>query len=83
MQVVVQQPPSGGIRVHKITRRQDAGMLAEQVVQAVATQGGFSDQMLIIEILQVTACLIQAGFVECGGGISVDIGARVQAKPTK
>ena len=83
MQVVVQQPPRGGVRVHKIPGRQDAGVLAEKVVQAVAAEGGFSDQMLIIETLQVAACLIQAGFVESGGGISVDIGARVQTKPTK
>ena len=36
--------------------------------------------MLVVEVLEVAACLIQAGVLEGARGVSVDVGTRVQAK---
>ena len=56
-------------------------MFADQVVQPVAATGGFGDQVLVIQAVEVAAGLRQAGAVEGGGGIGVDVGAGVQAEP--
>ena len=84
VQVIIQQPPGGGVAVCRVVGGcQGAGVFAEQVVQAVAAAGGLGDQVLIVEGLEVTAGGGQVGVVERGGGISVDVGARVQAQPAK
>ena len=58
-------------------------MFAEQVVQLIAAGGGLGEQMLIVEAFQVAARLVQAGFVERGGGVGVDVGTGVQAEPAE
>jgi hypothetical protein len=49
VQVVVQQPPGGGLTGSGvISGGQGAGVLAEQVVQPVAAGGGLGDQVLAV-----------------------------------
>ena len=80
VQVVIQQPVSGGgTSSGIILGSQGAGVLAEQVVQLVAAGRGLGDQMLVIELTEMAARLVQAGAVERGGGVGVKIGAGDQA----
>ena len=52
-------------------------------MQAVAAAGGLGDQVLIEEIPELPAGDGQAGVVEGGRGVAVDVGARVQAEPAE
>ena len=56
-------------------------MLAEQVVQPVPALGQLAEQVLVVQGLQAAAGGVQACAVQGGGGVSVDVGARVQPEP--
>ena len=49
-------------------------MFAEQVVQTVAAGRGLGEQMLVIELIEVAASIVQADFCQGGGGIGVTVG---------
>jgi len=56
VRIVIQQPPGRGAGVRGIAGRgQRAGVLTEQVVQAVAAAGGLGQQVLIVQAIQVAA----------------------------
>ena len=81
VQVVVQQPPRSGTGVGRVAGRcQGAGVLAEQVVQQVAAGCWLGDQVLVIQVFQAAARLVQADVVEGGGGVGVEAGAGDQAQ---
>ena len=76
MQVVIQQPAGRGVGVGRVVGGgQGAGVFAEQVVQLVAAGGGLGEQVLVIQLLQAAAGGVQAGAVERGGGVGVEVGA--------
>ena len=81
VQVVVQQPPGCGTAAGRVVGGcQGAGVLAEQVVQQVAAGCGLGDQVLVIQVFQAAARLVQADVVEGGGGVGVEAGAGDQAE---
>ena len=55
-------------------------MLAEQVVQLVAAGCGLGEQVLVIQLIEQAAGLIQAGAIQGGGGVGVEVRAGDQAK---
>jgi hypothetical protein len=55
-------------------------MLPEQVVQPVPARCWLGQQVLVVQILQTAAGRGQANPVQ-GGGVGVEVGARVQAQP--
>jgi hypothetical protein len=59
VQVVIQEPPGGylGIGGSASLGGHDAGMFAEQVVQLVPAGGALSDQVLVIQSIEVAAGL--------------------------
>ena len=58
-------------------------MLAEQVVQEVAAGRGLGDQMMVVKLVEQAASALQAGVIEGGGGVAVDVMARDQAQPAE
>jgi len=60
--------------------RLGAGVLAEQVVQPVTAGCGLGDQVLVIQLIEQAAGLIQAGAIEGGGGVDVEVRAGDQAQ---
>ena len=81
VQVVIQQPAGGGVAGGGVVGGgQGTGVLAEQVVQPVAAAGGLGDQVLAVQGLQAAARGGQAGAIQRGGGVGVDVGAGVQAQ---
>ncbi len=81
--VVIQQPGGGQlpvtVRVKPIG--EGAGVLADQVVQPVPALGQLGEQVLVVQGLQAAAGGGQVGAVQGGGGVAVDVGARVQPEP--
>jgi hypothetical protein len=53
-------------------------MGADQVVQPVPAPGRLGEQVLVIQRLQAAAGGRQAGAVQGGDGVGVDVGAGVQ-----
>ena len=83
-QVVVQQSVSRGIRVCRVVGGgKGAGVLAEQVVQAIAAGRGLGEQVLVIQLIEAASCLIQPGVVEGSGGANVEVGTRVEPEPAE
>ena len=81
VQVVIQQPPGGGVAICRVVGGgQGAGVLAEQVVQLVPAGGGLGDQVLVIQLIEAAAGLLQAGVVERGGGAGVEVRPGDQAE---
>jgi hypothetical protein len=81
VQVVVQQPPGRGVAIPGVVGGgQGPGVFAEQVVQLAAAGRGLGEQVLVIQLIEAAAGLVQAGAIEGGGGVGVDAGARHQAK---
>src|SRR5262249_56774542 len=80
--VVVHQPASGGAGIG-VMGGERAGVLAEQVVQEVAAGRGLGDQMMVVELVERVAGAFQAGVVQRGGGVGVDVRARGQAEPAE
>ena len=77
VQVVVQQPAGRGVGSGRVVGGgEGAGVLAEQVMQLVAAGCGLGEQVLVIQLIQAAAGLVQAGAVERGGGVGVEAGAR-------
>ena len=58
-------------------------MLAQQVVQEIAAGRGLGGQVLIIQLTEMAARLVQAGAVKGGGGVGIKIRAGDQAQPAK
>ena len=58
-------------------------MFPEQIVQLVPAEGGLSDQVLVIQLIELAAGFAQASAVQRGGGIGVEAGPGNQAKPAK
>ena len=81
--VVIQQPGGGlvpvTVRVNALG--QGAGVLADQVVQPVPAPRQLGEQVLVVQGLQAAAGGRQAGAVQGGGGVGVDVGAGVQPEP--
>ena len=76
MQVVVQQPPGRGVAIRRGGGvGQGAGVFAEQVVQAVTAGRGLADQVLVIQLTEQAAGLVQAGAVEGGSDVGVEVPA--------
>ena len=81
VQVIIQQPVRRGDTIPGIiVGGQGAGVLAEQVVQQVAAGCGLGEQVLVIQLIEAAAGLVQADVIERGGGVGVDTGARDQAE---
>ena len=81
VQVVVQQPADGSVAIRRVVGGgQGAGVLAEQVVQLVPAGRGLGDQVLVIQLIEAAAGLVQAGVVERGGGVGVEVRAGDQAE---
>ena len=60
VQVVVQQPAGRGVAISWVVGGgEGAGVLAEQVVQPVAAGGGLGEQVLVIQLIEAAAGLIQ------------------------
>ena len=77
--VVVGQPDDGGFTVLGVVGLyQCAGILADQVMHAITAAGGFGDQMLVEKLIKAAAGRREAGAVESGGGIRIDVRSRVQ-----
>jgi hypothetical protein len=76
VQVVVQQPLSRSVAICRAgTVGQGTGVLAKQVVQAVTAGHGLADQVLVIQLIEAAASLIQAGAIQGGSGVSVEVRA--------
>ncbi len=52
-------------------------------MHAVTAGCRLADQMVIVECFQVVAGLAQIGSVERGGGVGVNVGAGIEAKPAE
>ena len=52
-------------------------------MQLVPAEGGLSDQVLVIQLIELAAGFAQAGAVQRGGSIGVEAGARDQAEPAE
>jgi hypothetical protein len=80
--VVIKQPGHGlgpvPVRIQAIG--QDPGVLADRVVHPVPPLGDLGQQVLVIQRLQAPAGGGQPGAVQ-GGGVVVELDARVQAQP--
>ena len=77
--VVVQEPAQGGVSLGGgVGGGQGPGVLADQVVQPVPAAGGLGEQVLVVQGRQAAAGGAQIGVIERGGGVGVDVGARVQ-----
>jgi len=81
VQVVVQEPANGCVPAGAVARGQPPGVLTEQVVQAVTAAGGLGDEVVVIQVVEVTAGGVQGGVVQGSCGVCVDAGTRVQAEP--
>ena len=81
VQVVIQQPGRGGVPGSRVIGSgQGPGVLADQVMEPVPAAGGLGDQVLVIQCLQAAARGGHAAAIQRGGGIGVDVWARVQAQ---
>ena len=58
-------------------------MLADQVVHPVPARGRLYQQILLIECLQAVTGKDEAGTVQGGGGVAVDVGTWMQPKPAE
>ena len=84
MQVVVEQPRHCRVAVGGgIGGGQCPGVLADQVMQAVAPARRLGEQVLVVEALKVAPGVPQAGAVQGSRGVAVGIGAREQAQPAE
>src|SRR5580692_3915027 len=84
VQVVIQHPPGCGDAVCLVVSgSQGAGMFPEQIVQLVPAEGGVSDQVLVIQLIELAAGFAQASAVQRGGSIGVEARSRDQAKPAE
>ena len=85
MLVVIQQPGGGlvPVTVRVEAAGQGAGVLADQVVHPVPALGRLGEQVLVIQRLQAAAGGGQAGAVQGGGGVGVDVGAGMQPEPAE
>ena len=81
--VVIQQPGGGTVpvTVRVQPHGQSAGVLADQVVQPVPALGRLGEQVLVVQRLQAAAAARQAGAVQGGGGVGVDVRAGVRPEP--
>ena len=52
-------------------------------MQLVAAGGGLGEQVLVIQLIQVAAGVVQAGVVQRGGGVGVEAGPGNQAEPAE
>ena len=52
-------------------------------MQLIPAEGGLSDQVLFIQLIELAAGLAEAGAIQGGGSIGVEGGARDQAEPTE
>ena len=57
-----------------------AGVLADEVVEAIPARGGLVDEMVGVQGVQILACLRERDAGQGGGRVGVDIGAGVQAE---
>jgi len=55
-------------------------VLAQQVVQPVTAGRGLADQVLVIQLIEQSAALLQADAIEGGGGVGVEVRAGDQAE---
>jgi hypothetical protein len=78
--VIVQQPPAGlfPVTLGVQAAGQEPGVLVDQVVRPVPAGGWLGEQVMLIQRLQAAAGRGQAGAIEGGGGVPVDVGAGVQ-----
>jgi hypothetical protein len=58
-------------------------VLADQVVHPVAARGRLGEQVVLVQPLQAGPGRGQAGAVQGGGGVPVDVGAGVQREPAE
>ena len=82
VRVIVHQPADGGVRISRLVGSGErAGVLAEQIVQEVAAGRGLGDQMMVVELIELTAGGWHVDVVEGGRGVGIDVRARGQAQP--
>ena len=58
-------------------------MFPEQIVQLVPAEGGLSDQVLVIQLIELAAGFAQASAVQRGDSIGVEGRSRDQAEPAE
>jgi hypothetical protein len=80
--VIIQQPGGGLVPVSVWVKPigESPGVLADQVVHPVPAPGRLGEQVVVIQGLQAAAGNGEAGAAQ-GGGIAVDVRARMQPEP--
>src|SRR6185312_3772654 len=82
VQVVTEQAVYGcGMTGRRVDTGERAGMLPEQVVQTVASSRRLRQQVMIIEAREVAPGRCQPAVIQGGGGVTIDVRARVQSQP--
>ena len=81
VRVVVEQPAERGAGVRRPSRRQPAGVFADQVMHPVPAVSRLGQQMLVIQRFQVLPRRGQRHPVQRGRRVGLDVGARMQAQP--
>ena len=52
-------------------------MLADQVMEPVPATAGLAEQMLVVQVIEMAAGLGQAGAVQRGGGVRIEVRAGI------
>jgi len=80
---VVGHQPAGRLGRIGVAGAERAGVLAEQVVQQVTAGRGLGDQMVVVQLVKPGAGGIQAGALEGGGGVGIDVRPLDEAEPAE
>src|SRR6202046_4587226 len=72
--VEVDQPFDGCTRLYRLVGRDErACVLAQQIVQQVTAPRRLSEQMMIVELVQLAPGILEARVVQRGGRVRVDV----------
>jgi hypothetical protein len=81
MQVVIQEPDHSGVTLGgRVGPGHGSGVLPDEVVEGVAAPGGLVGQVEAEQVIEQPAGSGQAGVIQGGRGVGVDVGAGVQAE---